>query len=174
DAVPPAPPPRPKLDVAGWRATPDARAALAKLASMNVLVISVDALRADILAPDAPHREDFPRLVKLLDDSVWFTHAIAPATSTDVSLSTVLTGRNDPYQSVATTLPEALQAAGRRTYSAIPGEVLRYVGEVLIGRGVEHRTEVKTDGDVVDVGDHVSAAATSDVGFAAFADAGKR
>jgi arylsulfatase A-like enzyme len=173
DAIPPPPPaPPPKLGLADWRTT--VRPALDRTAHANVLLISVDALRADLLAPQAPHREDFPHLVKLVDDSVWFTQAIAPATSTDVSLSTLLTGRNDPYQRVATTLVEAMRASGRRTYSAMPGEVLRYVGEVLIKRGVDHPTEVKTDGEVADVGDHVSADATSEVGFAAFADAGKR
>jgi len=173
DAIaPPPPPPAPKLGLADWRAT--VRPALDRTAHANVLLISVDALRADLLSPEAPHREDFPRLVKLLDDSVWFTHAVAPATSTDVSLSTLLTGRNDPYQRVATTLVEAMRASGRRTYSAMPGEVLRYVGEVLIKRGVDRPTEVKTDGEVADVGDHVSAGATSDVGFAALADAGTR
>src|SRR6185369_14421095 len=94
-------------------------------------------LRADLLAPDAPNRDDFPAITKLLSESVWFTRAFAPASGTDVSLATFLTGRLDPFQPVATTLPEAFQAAGRHTFAALPSEVLRYAGEVLLGRGVD-------------------------------------
>ncbi len=128
---------------------------------MNVLLITVDALRFDPLAPDAPDRGDFPNLTKLLSDSVWFTHAIAPASGTDVSLSTMLTGRLDPFQPVATTLLEAVHGQGRRVYAAVPGEVTRYVGETLLHRGVDRFVTVQTDWNVADIGDHVSAPATS-------------
>ena len=128
---------------------------------LPLVLITVDALRADLLAPGAPHRDDFPNLAALLDSSVWFTRAIAPASSTDVSLSTMLTGRLDPFAVVDTTLLEALQATGRRTVVAMPGEVTRYVGEVLIGRGVDKLVPVNTDWAVADVGDHVSAGTTT-------------
>jgi arylsulfatase A-like enzyme len=174
DAVPPdAPAALPHVrDV---EATPRSQAASAlveRTRTMTVLLVTVDALRFDLLAPGAPHRDDFPRLAKLLDESVWFTHAIAPASGTDVSLSTLLTGRLDPYQRVATTLPEALRGSERRTYSAIPGEVTRYVGDVLIGRGIDHATTVQTDWAEADVGDHVSAGATTAAGLKALTDAG--
>jgi arylsulfatase A-like enzyme len=128
---------------------------------MNVLLITVDALRFDPLAPDAPDRADFPNLTKLLSESQWFTHAIAPASGTDVSLSTLLTGRLDPFQPVVKTLLEAVHDQGRRVYAAIPGEVTRYVGETLLKRGVDHFVFVQTDWNVADVGDHVSAASTA-------------
>lgn len=128
---------------------------------LPIVLITVDALRADLLAAGAPHRDDFPNLAKLLDQSVWFTRAIAPASSTDVSLSTILTGRLDPYQRVETTLLEALQATGRRTFVAMPGEVTRYVGDVLINRGADKLVTVNTDWAVADVGDHVSAGSTT-------------
>jgi arylsulfatase A-like enzyme len=151
----------PVVDLAAWRTRPEVRAVLDRTRDLDVVVITVDALRFDVLAPDAPNREDFPHLAKLLDDSVWFTHAIAPASGTDVSLSTLLTGRFDPYQPVTTTLPEAARALGRRTTAAIPGEVLRFVGEVLIKRGFDRVETIRTDGRVQDVGDHVSAGATA-------------
>ena len=141
---------------------------------MSVVLLSVDALRYDLLAPGAPGRADFPHLARLLDESVWLTHAIAPASGTDVSLCTLLTGRLDPYQPVATTLPEALRALGRRTYSAIPGEVTRYVGDVMIGRGIDHPVTVFTDWATPDVGDHVSASATTAEGLKALDDAAGR
>jgi hypothetical protein len=127
---------------------------------MNVLVITVDALRFDLLAPDAANRDDFPNLTKLLDESAWFTHAIAPASGTDVSLSTLITGRLDPFQQVTTTLPEAVRSVGRHTWAAIPVEVTRYVGDTLLARGIEHFVPVHTDWAVADVGDHVSAPTT--------------
>ncbi|MEP6864635.1 MAG: sulfatase-like hydrolase/transferase [Deltaproteobacteria bacterium] len=155
-----------------WRKT--VQPVLDRTRKMNILIITVDALRFDLLAPDAPNRDDFPNLTKLLADSVWFTHAIAPASGTDVSLSTVLTGRFDPYQPVATTLLEALRASGRRTYAAIPGEVTRYVGDTLIGRGVDRFVTVQTDWEKADIGDHVSAPSTSIEGVRALNDAGTR
>jgi arylsulfatase A-like enzyme len=144
---------------------------VARTRAMSIVLITVDALRLDPLAADAAHRDDFPRLTQLLAESVWFPRAIAPASGTDVSLSTLLTGRLDPYQPVATTLPEAMRASGRRTYAAVPGEVTRYVGDVLIGRGIDHATEVQTDWEVADIGDHVSAGATTKAGLKALADA---
>lgn len=167
--------PQAKLDLDTWRNSDAVQATLRKTQTMNVLVISVDALRADMLAPDAQNRADFPTLTKLLDDSVWFTRAIAPATGTDVSLNTLLTGRFDPFQPVAVTLPEALQAGGLWTFAALPAEVLRYAGETMLSRGVTKMVTVYTDWDKADIGDHVSAGATTKEGLAALGElAGKR
>lgn len=142
--------------------------------NFNVLLITVDALRFDPLAPDAQDRADFPNLTKLLGESAWFTHAIAPASGTDVSLSTLLTGRFDPFQPVATTLLEAVHAQGRRVYAAVPGEVTRYVGDTLLNRGVDHFVTVQTDWNKADIGDHVSAPATSIELARSLKDAGDR
>ncbi|HEY1554951.1 MAG TPA: sulfatase-like hydrolase/transferase [Kofleriaceae bacterium] len=161
--LPPAPAPPP---------VPAAAAATPKFPHATVVLVTVDALRFDLLAPGAPFRDDFPHISKLLDSSLWFTHAIAPASGTDVSLSTLLTGRFDPYQPVATTLPEAMRASGRRTSAAIPGEVLRFVGEVLISRGIDHLATIRTDTKVQDVGDHVSAPDTTADGLRALAEPG--
>ncbi len=155
---------------AAWRAT--IATSLERTKPMNVLLVTVDALRYDMLATGAPHREDFPNLTNLLADSVWFEHAIAPASGTDVSLSTILTGRFDPFLPVDTTLFEAIRTTGRRTYAAIPGEVTRYVGETLLARGVDKFTTVHTDWGKADVGDHVSAPTTTLEGTRALDDAG--
>src|SRR3569832_823914 len=171
-ANPAAPAPAEQATLAAWRKT--VQPVLDRTQHMNVLIITVDALRFDMLAPDAPNRDDFPNLTKLLADSVWFTHAIAPASGTVVSLSTVLTGRFDPFQPVATTLLEALHASGRRMYAAIPGEVTRYVGDTLIGRGVDKLVTVQTDWEKADIGDHVRAPSTSLAGVRALNDAGTR
>ncbi len=167
----PAPPPQ---DNASFRDRPEVVELLARTRGMNVLLISVDALRADIIAPDAADRADFPHLTKLLAESVWFTRAFAPASGTDISLATLLTGRFNPFQAVATTLPEALRAGGRKTYAAIPAEVLRYAGDTIINRGVDQLTKIRTDSTKQDIGDHVSAEATSEAGRRAFEDAGDK
>ena len=164
----PTPPPQ---DSASFRDRPEVVDLLMRTRGMNVLLISVDALRADLLAPDAAHRDDFPNLTKLLAESVWFTRAFAPASGTDISLATLLTGRFHPFQAVATTLPEALRAGGRKTYAAVPAEVLRYAGDTIINRGVDQLTKVRTDSAKEDIGDHVSAEATSEAGRRAFEDA---
>ncbi|HEY0191230.1 MAG TPA: MopE-related protein, partial [Kofleriaceae bacterium] len=96
DASTPAQAPAP-TDLDSWRRTPEVAALRDRTRKASILLITVDALRLDPLAPGAPHRDDFPRLTRLLDESVWFVHAIAPASGTGVSLSTILTGRFDPY-----------------------------------------------------------------------------
>ena len=116
-------------DLASWRASPPIAKLLDSTRRMHVLVLSVDALRADLLAADAADRADFPTITKLLSESVWFTRAFAPASGTDVSLATFLTGRFDPFQPVEATLPEAMRAAGRSTFAALPAEVLPGRGE---------------------------------------------
>ena len=163
DAVPP-PPKRPRV-------APPPEPQPVDTHGMTIVLVTVDALRFDVLAPGAPNRDDFPRITTLLDESRWFTHAIAPASGTDVSLSTLLTGRDDPYQPIAQTLLEAVRALGYRTYAAIPAEVTRYVGDTLIQRGVDHFTSVRTDSKIADVGDHVSADETTAAGLAALDDA---
>ncbi len=149
-------------DSKSFRERADVVELLARTKSMNVLLVSVDALRADMLAPDAADRRDFPNLTKLLDSSVWFTRGFSPASGTDVSLATLLTGRFHPFQAVEQTLPEALRSGGRATYAALPAEVLRYAGDTLLHRGVDELTTIRTDSTQQDIGDHVSAAATTD------------
>lgn len=158
--------------LAMWRASSTVAQLLERTRDMHVLVISVDALRADLLAPTAENREDFPVITKLLAESVWFTRAFAPAAGTDISLSTFLTGRFDPFQPIATTLPEAMQAAGRSTFAALPGEVLRYAGEAMLGRGIDKLVTVHTDRAKKDHGDHVSAPSTTDAGLRALDNLG--
>ncbi|HLL22808.1 MAG TPA: sulfatase, partial [Kofleriaceae bacterium] len=162
----------PVVQHTAWRDSQVVKDTLAKTREMNVLLITVDALRFDMLAPDAAHRSDFPRLTKLLDDSVVFTRAFSPAAGTDVALSALFTGRMDPFQRVETTLPEALQATGRRTAMAVPEEVRRHVGRVLLQRGFETQRAVYTDWEQENIGDHISAGTTTAEGIRALDKAG--
>jgi arylsulfatase A-like enzyme len=161
-------------DAAHFRERADVKELLARTRGMNVLLVSVDALRADLIALGAPDRGDFPVITQLLADSVWFTHAFAPGTGTDISLSTLLTGRFDPFQPVATTLPEALRAAGHTTHAVIPGEVLRYAGDVMLHRGMDKLVKLRTDKGQADVGDHISAPETTTAGLRAIDAAGDK
>lgn len=174
DAVPPPPPPAPppELDLAGFRASAPHRALIERTRGMNILIVSIDALRYDAVAPGAPHREDFPRIARLLDESIRFERAISPASATDVSLCTLVTGRLDPFQEIAVTLPEAMRAEGRGTASVLPHELTRHVGEVLLDRGIERALRVRTDGAREDVGDRISAELTTDEGLRAITAAG--
>ena len=145
-----------------WRRRSDIAAVLERTRMMNLLVVSVDALRADQLARGAAGRDDFPHLAALLDRSVWFEHGFAPGAGTDISLTTFLTGRWNPFQPVTTTLPEALAARGRLTHAILPREVLRYVPETLLTRGLASVDRVVTDGGKRDVGDRITAGETTD------------
>jgi hypothetical protein len=162
DAVPP-----PVRAVDPGQVSAAAAALTARTEGMNLLLISVDTLRADLLAPGAAARADLPRLAGLLDQSVYFSRAFAPAAGTDLAVATLLTGRIDPFQRVAVTLLEALRGTGRATHAILPREVLRYAGETLLTRGLDSVDRIVTDGRVRDVGDTVSAGMTTDraVGF---------
>jgi arylsulfatase A-like enzyme len=151
---------------ADFRGGPAYRALIERTRGMNVLVIAIDALRHDIVAPGAPHRDDFPRIARLMDEAIRFDRVIAPASATDVSVCTIVTGRHDPFQEIAVTLPEAMRALGRRTASVLPREVTRHVGEVLLERGIDHPLRIRTDGARADVGDRVTADATTAQGLA--------
>ena len=64
-----------------------------------------------------------------------------------------------------------MRATGRRTSSALPVEVNRYVGETLLTRGIDRAKPVYTDWGSKDVGDHVSAKQTTLEGIRALDDA---
>ena len=160
-------------DLAAWRRDVLAPV-LARTRDLNVLLVTVDALRFDVLAPGAPGRAEFPRLTRLLDEAVLFTRAMAPAAGTDVAMTTLLSGRLDPFQEVRTSLGEAMRALGRKTTAAIPNEVLRHVGRVMIERGIDRLRPVYTDWKQQDVGDHISAGTTTAEGLRALDAAGAR
>jgi arylsulfatase A-like enzyme len=67
-----------------------------------------------------------------------------------------------------------MRALGRRTASVLPHEVTRHVGEVLLDRGIDTARRVRTDGDRADVGDRVSAGATTSEALRAIDAAGDR
>ena len=158
--------------LAEWRQGAEVAATLGRARDLNLLLVSVDALRADQL-DGARARDDFPHLRGLLDGSVWFTRAFAPGAGTDLSLTTFVTGRWNPFQPIATTLAEAVAGTGRLTHAIWPREVLRYAGETLLTRGLTSFDRVITDGARRDVGDRLTAATTTDLALAFLDRAGE-
>ena len=148
-----------------WTETAAVQAALAGARGHNVLLISVDALRADLLAPNEANRAAFPRLFQLLGESTVFNRAFAPSAGTDLSLSGILTGRVDPFTQVDHTLAEALHDSGRVGHAVIPSEVLRYVGKALITRGLDDHDRLINDLGTRDVGSYSTSARTTELGL---------
>lgn len=137
----------------------------ARLRGHNVLLITVDALRGDMLTDTPQNRADFPNLFALLDRSCAFTRAFSPAAGTDLSLSGLLTGRIDPFGPVDLTLAEALAERGRAGYAVIPSEVLRYVGRTLITRGLVDFHRLVNDAQKRDVGSYTTGPRTTRLGL---------
>lgn len=159
----PAPPPPPPPSVA------EEMAALAKRTrGLNFLLLSVDALRADVLAPTPENARDFPNLSALLGSSRRFHRAFSASSATDLSLACFFTGRISPFvnSAVDQTLPEALQKTGRLTHAVLPREVLRWAGENLITRGFQSVDRVINDPHRRDVGSRTTSAETTDRGLA--------
>jgi hypothetical protein len=57
-----------------------------------VVLLTLDAIRADVLT-DSKYDDRFPTLTKLKTEGVVFTHASSPATQTEISMTTLFSGR---------------------------------------------------------------------------------
>ncbi len=170
DAVPPPPAPATAAGydqlLAGWLAGPEASGLLARTRDDSIVLILVDALRADLLEPTEANRRDYPRMFELIDQSVGYRRAFSPSAGTDVSVSGLLTGRYDPFVVIDTTLTEGMEATGRAVHAVLPREVLRWAGEVLLTRGLTSLDRLITDRVKRDVGSESTSAETSRLGLA--------
>ncbi len=154
--------------LAEWSERPEVTGLLTRTRAMNVLILSVDALRADVLADTEQNRADFPELFALRDDSRAFTRAFAPAAGTDLSISGMLTGRIDPF--VAEVIPLATAIGERRaSYAVIPREVIRYVGKAIITRSLTRWDRLVNDRFQRDVGSYTTSHRTTELGLAQLA-----
>lgn len=155
-----------QVQTTAWIETPTVQKALAGARTHNVLLLSVDALRADVLAPTAENRAAYPNIFALFAESAVFTRAFAPSAGTDLSLSGILTGRLDPFGRVDQTLAEGMTASGRTTHAVIPSEVLRYAGKTLLTRGLTTHDRLVNDAGERDVGSYTTGARTTSLGLA--------
>ncbi len=159
-----------KVQLGKWRDGPEVTDLLARTRPMNVVLVAVDTLRADMLVDTPANRADFPRLFELLDASRHFTRTFAPAAGTDLSMSGVLTGQIDPFATKESTLAEALRAQGRTTHAVIPSEVIRYVGKAMLTRGLDGHDRLVNDLYQRDVGSYATGPRTTSLSTA-FLDA---
>lgn len=143
---------------AAWRASDERAALVERTQGMSLLVVSIDTLRADALAPGPSEN---PRLAALLAESARFVRAFAPSAGTDLSISSLTTGRVNPFQPVERTVWEALEASARRGAALLPREVLRYAGRTLLTRGFESVQTVVNDRVRRDVGDRSTSRETT-------------
>ena len=113
----------------------------------NVLVIVVDALRADHLSAYGYPRRSSPGLDRLAAEGVLFEHAFSTSSYTLPSHASIVTGRY-PYDhgvewgtshqiEVHPTLPELLQSRGYRT-GAFSGNTYWFTREHGFGKGFLH------------------------------------
>ena len=142
------------------------------LGDHHLLLLLVDALRADVTRPTPENRRDFPHLLRFLDGARRFRRAFAPAAGTDLSVSTIVTSRTDPFVPIPVTLAEALRQHGRSTYGVFPSEVLRWLGTTLVTRGYERWDRLVTDAEERDTSHHPSGPRTTDLGLAELRRAG--
>jgi len=145
--------------LAEWVRSPGARAALSRTRKLNMIVILVDALRADILTDNAANRAAFPHLFALERESRFFTRAFSPAAGTDVSIPVLMTGEIVPFKRIDRTLIEGMDGAGMRTHAVLPSEVLRWAGKTLLTRGLDGYDRIVNDRVRRDYGGYSTSAA---------------
>jgi hypothetical protein len=152
--------------LADWLKGPEVTAVREHARGANLMLLSVDALRADMLEPSADNKAAFPNLSALLAAARRFDRAFSPASGTDVALTCLVTGRFDPFVPLPTTLLEALQASGRVTHAIYPSETLRWVPATLLTRGLDAHDVVLSDKGEEDIGRYTTSAEITDKALA--------
>jgi len=141
-----------RLALAGWRKEAPLAGWLSRTARMNVVLILVDALRADQAIPTAANRENHPRLLRLVEESRSFRRAFSTGAGTDIGMATLFTGQLDPFAKGNLTLLRAYQRAGFRTHGIFQREVERWLGRQFAFDGLSGRRVVVNDPGRRDVG----------------------
>jgi arylsulfatase A-like enzyme len=159
---------------AGWKQTPGVQALHQRVGRMNVLLVVIDALRADPFLPTEANTRAFPNVFALRERARWFKNAFSSAAGTDLSMGAVLTGRVNPLTGVDLTLPEVLGAAGYRTHGVIPSEVLRAGNGTLMVRGLASHDALVTDPGTRGVPRGLSSTRVTDKGLAFLDDWARR
>jgi hypothetical protein len=143
-----------------FQGSPARKDLIARAAGWNILLVSVDALRSDIVADTPANRTAYPHIFGLFERSRRFSNAFAPSAGTDLSVSSAMTGLVNPFQPLDTTLAEAIARSGRATHAVLPREVLRYAGKTLLTRGFDGVDVVKNDAEERDVSSSTSSGQT--------------
>jgi hypothetical protein len=154
-----------RLALARWRREPALARRLAATARMNVVLILVDALRADQVIPSVANRENHPRMLRLLGESRSFRRAFSTGAGTDIGMATLFTGQLDPFARSNLNLLQVYQRAGVRTHGVFQREVERWVGRQLALDGLDGRKIVVNDPGRRDVGTVATSRMVSDQGI---------
>ena len=161
-AARPAAPP----EASEWRDAGEAATLRSRIARMNLLLVVIDALRADPFKPTPENQRAFPNFFALRKRARWFNQAFSAAAGTDLSMGGVLTGMVNPLVGAKLTVPEVLSAAGYRTHAVIPAEVLRAGNAALLTRGLSSHDALVTDPDWRGIPRGVSSGRVTDRGLA--------
>jgi arylsulfatase A-like enzyme len=148
-----------------WRKTPEVSTLRSRVERMNVLLVVIDALRADPFRPTPENRRAFPNFFAIRQRARWFSRTFSSAAGTDLSMGAVLTGRVNPMGGAEITVPEVLTAAGYRTHGVIPSEVLRAGNAALLTRGLATHDTVVTDPELKGVPRGLSSGRVTDRGL---------
>jgi arylsulfatase A-like enzyme len=128
-----------------WKKSAEVQELAERVARLNVLLVVVDALRADPFIRTEANARAYPSFFAVRERARWFKNAFSSAAGTDLSMGAVLTGRVNPLIGAELTLPEVLGAAGYRTHAVIPSEVLRAGNGTLMVRGLATHDPLVTD-----------------------------
>jgi hypothetical protein len=137
---------------ARWRQEPDMAERLRRTAELNVVLIVVDALRADHTVDSPENRRDYPRLLGALSEARHFTRAFSTGAGTDIGMATIFTGQLDPFARNNVSLLQAYRDAGFHTVGVFQREVERWVGRQFALDGLARRKVVVNDPGRRDVG----------------------
>jgi arylsulfatase A-like enzyme len=130
-----------------------------------VLLIVLDALRADQLPPSVASEKELPHLTGLLARSRHFTRAFSTGAGTDIGMATVFTGQLDPFAQTEQTLLAAFSRAGYRTHGVFQREVEKWVGRQFSLRGLGGRDVVVNDPHRRDLGTRATSRQVTDRGI---------
>ena len=98
----------------------------------QIILISIDTLRGDHITPYGYSRDTSPKLAKLVDDSVYYTHAYTNGCWTHPSHMSLLTGTLPSRHGIN----KPLGTIKNKRYQKL-NESLKNIAEVLKTRGVK-------------------------------------
>jgi arylsulfatase A-like enzyme len=157
-----------------WRAEPLLSQQLRRTSQCNVVLIILDALRADQLRPETMNIENHPRLFSLFASGRHFRRAFANGAGTDIGMATIFTGELDPRIKRRQTLLKAFHGAGYTTFGIFPREVERWVSRQFPLEGLTGRHLVINDPQKRDRGTQATAQQVTDVGIRFLQEQGDR
>ena len=135
-----------------WRQLPEFTQHTDKTQHYNVLLIVIDALRADQLRDTRANRNNHPTLFALADRSRIFTRAFSAGAGTDIGMGSIFSGQLNPFDARQPTLLESYQRAGFHTHGIYQREVNRWLGRKRRITGLSSRRIVVNDPKRRDIG----------------------